>query len=89
MDKLYEFEKNILTRTGVTPYRTEWKIIGDKENIGGTVDFVGKKADGSFVLIDWKTTAKLKEKFTNAFGKTAGYNNSMLLYVNINLIQFF
>lgn len=71
MTKLKHFEDKFLTSQNVIPYRTEWKIVGEDEGVGGTVDFVGKKSDGTFMLIDWKTTANLGTKFTNNFDHMA------------------
>ena len=71
MRKFYAFKEKYITSRDIIPYRTEWKIYGEDESIAGTVDFVGKKPDGTFVIFDWKTTAAMHRKFHNEYGKTA------------------
>ena len=40
----------------IEPYRTEWKVAAPDLSLGGTIDFIGKSPDGSFVMIDWKVS---------------------------------
>ncbi len=39
---------------GLTPYRTEWRIFDEIRRLCGTVDAIYRRADGKYVLIDWK-----------------------------------
>ena len=71
MKQFYEFEKVWIAGQGVTPFRTEWRIASPELRLGGTVDFIGQKSDGSFVIIDWKRSLKLESNLTNNYGKTA------------------
>lgn len=41
------------------PYRTEWRIFHEDHDIAGTLDFLERRPDGTFVLWDWKRSAKL------------------------------
>ena len=71
IQKLKELEDRYLKKNKIVPYRTEWKVVGEKEDIAGTIDFVGRRDDGKFVIIDWKTTAKLGDKFHNSYNEKA------------------
>jgi len=44
-----------------TPYRTEWKVYHSRFKLAGTVDAVFQKPDGSFLLVDWKRSKKIKK----------------------------
>lgn len=46
---------------GIQPWRTEWRVCAPELQLAGSVDFVGRLADGSFAIIDWKRSRKLKE----------------------------
>lgn len=71
MEQLYAFEKDVLVRNQIRPFRTEWQIAAPELMIAGTIDFVGKKPDGKYVLVDWKRSLKLPKSIFNHFGKTA------------------
>ena len=68
MSMFLEFERIHIIGREIRPIRTEWRIAAKDELIGGTVDFVGQKKDGTFVLMDWKSTKDLKSKMTNSYG---------------------
>ena len=44
-------------------WRTEWTIYGEAENITGSIDFCVQLPDGSVILIDWKRTSGLRDKY--------------------------
>ena len=45
-------------------YRTEWTIYAEQEDIAGSIDLVLKnKCDGSVILVDWKRSEKLPDKY--------------------------
>jgi hypothetical protein len=67
MKQFHEFEKNELVANNVTPYRTEWAIGSAELDIAGTVDFVGKLPNGSYVLMDWKRSMRLPNSMTNTW----------------------
>ena len=50
-----------------TGWRTEWTIFGDKENLAGSIDFCARLPDGRVVLIDWKRTSGLPQKFKSTY----------------------
>ena len=50
-----------------TAWRTEWTIFGDKENLAGSIDFCARLPDGRVVLIDWKRTSGLPQKFKSTY----------------------
>jgi hypothetical protein len=59
---------------GLSAYRTEWEIFGEEENLAGSIDFVAKnEEDGSLVLMDWKRSKQLREKFSDAYHKKMNY----------------
>lgn len=67
MKQFYDFEKKWISEQGVTPLRTEWKIAVPEWGLGGTVDFLGRKVDGSYVIMDWKRSLKLEQSLNNSF----------------------
>ena len=71
MSQFQKFEKLWIVDQNVTPIRTEWKIVAPEWNLAGTIDFVGQKADGTYVIMDWKRSFKLQENLTNQFNRKA------------------
>lgn len=71
MSQFYNFEKAWILDQHVTPLRTEWKVAVPEWNLAGTIDFVGQKVDGTYVIMDWKRSLKLEENLTNKFNKKA------------------
>jgi hypothetical protein len=71
MSQFKTFEKLWITDQNVTPLRTEWKVAAPEWSLGGTIDFVGQKSDGSYVIMDWKRSLKLEANLTNKFNKKA------------------
>ena len=52
----------------VQAYRTEWCIHAPEEDLAGSIDLVLRFPDrGEFVLVDWKRSSKLREKY-NSYG---------------------
>ena len=47
-------------RNNCKAWRTEWLIFAEEEQIAGSIDFVGRRDDGTFILVDWKRTAGLR-----------------------------
>lgn len=62
------YHDNILAAK-IRPYRTEWRIAAPDLGLGGSVDFVGQREDGSFVLMDWKRSKNLPFSMYKAYGK--------------------
>lgn len=71
LQQFLNFSNDILVNEQVIPYRTEWKIGSDALNIAGTVDFVGRKSDGTFALFDWKRMKDVHGSLNNAYGTRA------------------
>jgi hypothetical protein len=72
--ELMQFEKfhaDIIKKRCVVPYRTEWRIFDSELGLGGSVDFVGKLSNGSYVLMDWKRSKTLPSEIFKAYGKSA------------------
>jgi hypothetical protein len=64
-----DFKRDVMEKKGVRPYRTEWRVAAPELNLGGSVDFVGTKEDGSFVLMDWKRSKNLVNGMFKNYGK--------------------
>ena len=45
-----------LSNSRITVTHTEMGLVSEQHKFGGTLDAVGKDADGAIVLIDWKTS---------------------------------
>lgn len=52
---------------GYAAFRTEWTIFGEDENLAGSIDFVAKKDDGTYLVVDWKRSKDLQRKYSNQF----------------------
>ena len=64
------FMKFVQSLGGLRAYRTEWEIFGDQEWLAGSIDFVAESVvDGSLVVVDWKRTKQLREKFDTRFNE--------------------
>lgn len=71
MQMFYEFENNFILARDIIPYRTEWRIAAPDVGLAGSVDFVGKLPDGTFCIMDWKSTKKSEEELLASYGKKA------------------
>jgi len=69
MNKFHVMEEQVMMSLDIKPYRTEWRIAAPKEGIAGTVDFVGQLPDGTYCIMDWKTTKGMAKKFSNTYKK--------------------
>ena len=61
------FLKFLGTLQNHMPYRTEWEIFAEDIKLAGSIDFVAKAPDGTFVIVDWKRTKEMHTKFHNLF----------------------
>lgn len=57
-----DFIEHTLKPLGVTTYRLEWRLFDLELDLAGSVDYVGKLPDGTFMLADWKRSKEIKEK---------------------------
>ena len=71
MTQFAKFAQMWITDQQVTPLRTEWKVAAPEWGLGGTIDFVGQKADGTYVIMDWKRSVNLEANLTNKYNKKA------------------
>jgi hypothetical protein len=62
--------KFLSTLDGWAVYRTEWMIYGTDEWLGGSIDCAAIDAKGTILLIDWKRSRGLAQKYH-------GYGNFM------------
>lgn len=53
------------------PHRSEWRIYHEESRLAGTLDFLARRADGSFEIWDWKRSSKV----VNALGMPIDYNS--------------
>lgn len=65
VDQLFQFKSDVMDPIGLAPFRTEWVIYAEDLNIAGCVDFIGKKDDGTYVIIDWKRAKGTEFQMTN------------------------
>ena len=65
-----KFYNDIIVADKITAHRTEWRICDPDHNLAGSVDFVGRLPDGTFVIMDWKRSKKItKAGPGNSYGK--------------------
>jgi hypothetical protein len=69
--QFYAFLENVIRKHEISPMRTEWKIVAADIGLAGSVDFVGRKANGAYVMIDWKRSKDLENNLRSNFGKMA------------------
>lgn len=70
------FYKGIIVGKGIEPWRTEWRIAAPDLSLGGSIDFVGKCADGTYAILDWKRSKNLETKIYNGYGRKGLHHNS-------------
>lgn len=67
-----QFNEDVMKPMNIEPYRTEWRIAAPDLNLGGSIDFVGRRPNGKFVLMDWKRSKNLTiSKMKYSWGKYA------------------
>jgi hypothetical protein len=56
------FRDEVMRARSWTPYRTEWEIFAEPEDVAGSIDAIMRcEADGSYAIVDWKRSTKLAE----------------------------
>lgn len=71
MRQLMEFHQNEMVARGIQTYRTEPTIfaeLGSGIDLAGSVDFLGRDADGNFWIMDWKRSGKITKSTNGNFG---------------------
>ena len=71
MEYFHRFNSEVMEAEKIEPYRTEWRICAPEYDLAGSVDFVGKRPDGTYVIMDWKRSKNLASSLENSFGKRA------------------
>jgi len=62
MHQFARFRDECMRARSWTPYRTEWEIFGEPEDVAGSIDAIMRcEADGSYAIVDWKRSTKLAE----------------------------
>jgi hypothetical protein len=56
-----QFEKDVVSKKKLIPYRAEWRIFNRELKLAGTIDMVYKTPWNTFIIYDWKTSEKIKE----------------------------
>jgi len=56
------FRNEVMRARSWSPYRTEWEIFAEPEDVAGSIDAIMRcDADGSFAIVDWKRSVKLAD----------------------------
>ena len=78
------------------PYRTEWSLFSEDVYLAGQLDCLFRRADGSFVMVDWKCVEALpdtKQGFNKGFGnppcQVLPNTNLSHYYLQQNLYRWF
>lgn len=58
VSKELSFFKNFISRAGLRPYRTEWRIFDTDARLAGSPDLVAEK-NGQLLMFDWKRSTKV------------------------------
>lgn len=69
MRMFYAFYDEVIAPRKIIPWRTEWRIHAPEHNLAGSVDFVGRAPDGTYVLMDWKRSKNLSTNMDSAYGR--------------------
>lgn len=64
-----KFHADHVESSGIEPYRTEWQICAPDLSIGGSIDFVGRLSDGTFVIMDWKRSKRITDGPVSSYGR--------------------
>ena len=63
------FFKFITSLRGLRVFRTEWTIFGEEEKLAGSIDCLFIDKAGHLVIVDWKRSKMLRDKYSNPFQK--------------------
>lgn len=69
IQQFVNFNSAMIEDRDITPHRTEWRVFDPVRRIAGTIDFVGRRANGNYVIIDWKRAKDLQTKLANIYRK--------------------
>jgi len=65
MRNFFDFYDRYVKDAEIEPYRLEWRIYHEELDLAGSVDFVGRRPNGKFVLMDWKRSKEVKRQGYN------------------------
>ena len=71
LQEMFKFAR--IEMKDVEAYGTEVEIYAPDEDVAGSIDFVGKRSDGTFVIYDWKRSEKLATTCRSMFNKKMKY----------------
>lgn len=56
------FAQRVMIPLGMVAFRTEWRVFCDVTSVAGSIDCVVRLPDGTFGIIDWKRSTKVRER---------------------------
>jgi hypothetical protein len=59
----YGYFQDFVSKTNPTTFQVEWQVFHEPTSLIGTIDYVGKREDGSLDLYDWKRSSELSKGF--------------------------
>ena len=74
MKSFATFMHAVAVPAGWEVFRTEWRIFCEDSNVAGSIDMVARAPDGTFVLVDWKRSDKVR---TTVAGSKAPWDTTM------------
>jgi hypothetical protein len=69
ISQFFSFHREVMAAAGIQPWRTEWRICDPRRSLAGSVDFVGRLPDGTFCIVDWKRSKKVKVSTSSSTSK--------------------
>ena len=69
MNIFYDFLRNYMIPAGGKIYCVEREILHKTADLAGSIDAVFKMPDGSFAVVDWKVSDKLKDRLNPSTAK--------------------
>jgi hypothetical protein len=95
MKQFLSFYDEYIIANEIQPYRTEWRICAPELSLAGSVDFVGRLHDGTYVIIDWKRSKKLQDQKPNFFTKNMKAplshlddSDTLKYYLQLNIYRY-
>jgi hypothetical protein len=75
-DEFYQFLNFINEHNDIKPYRSEWRIFDETNNIAGTIDLLVENNDGSYDIYDWKRSKKVVNPYNGQVIKEDNWGNT-------------
>lgn len=64
-NQFVDFLEKIMVPFGWEPWRSEWRVFDEELDLAGSIDFVARAPDGTFVILDWKRAKELADSSYN------------------------